>query len=83
MPTREELYERLWRQRRGKIRPEFYRSVAESWGYSYEGTVGSHMHFKKSGHPKLTAVIVGGKHMHQAAIKELLRRIREEMLEGE
>lgn len=78
MPTREELYERLYQLRRGKVRPQFYRLVAESWGYSYEGTVGSHMQFKKPGHPKLTAVIVGGQRMHQAAIKDLLRRIQME-----
>jgi hypothetical protein len=79
MPTREELYERLKRKRRGKVRPQFFRSVAEKWGYSYEGTTGSHMQFKKSGQPKLTAKIVGGQHMHPAAIEELLDRITNEM----
>jgi predicted RNA binding protein YcfA (HicA-like mRNA interferase family) len=83
MPTREELYERLRQIRRGKVKPQFYRLVAEEWGYSYEQTAGSHMQFKKPGQPRLTATIVGGQRMHRAAIEDLIRRIERERKELE
>ena len=83
MPTREELYERLKQLRRGRVKPQFYRLVAESWGYTYEGTTGSHMQFKKSGRPRLTATIVGGQRVHQAAVNDLISRIENEREGGE
>jgi predicted RNA binding protein YcfA (HicA-like mRNA interferase family) len=83
MPTREELYERLKQLQRGKVKPQFYRLVAEEWGYVYEKTTGSHMQFKKPGHPRLTATIVGGQRMHLAAIKDLISRIEKERKVGE
>jgi predicted RNA binding protein YcfA (HicA-like mRNA interferase family) len=82
MPTREELYERLLRQRKGRVSPEFFRRTAEKWGYTFRGTKGSHMQFFKLGQPILTAKIMHGRHVHPAANEELLERIEEEIKEG-
>jgi predicted RNA binding protein YcfA (HicA-like mRNA interferase family) len=79
MPTPEEYYDRLKGLRRGRVKPSYYRITAEAWGYTYEGTTGSHMQFKKPGNPKLTAVIKHGQYMSRAAVNDLIRRIEKEI----
>jgi predicted RNA binding protein YcfA (HicA-like mRNA interferase family) len=82
MPTREELYERLRRERHGRVSANFYRRTAEAWGYTYVRTTGSHMQFTKPGRPILTGNLVHGQSMHPKAVKQLLERIAKEIGEG-